>query len=77
MPFLHSVRAIVIKGRGTRQHLHLRKERISSRIFRKTTEQEIKKEKVGFSTGLWKVSGWALCKGQPSPKQKKSCQEHS
>jgi hypothetical protein len=36
MPFLQS-----IKGQGARWHLHLKKEKTSCRIFRKTTELEI------------------------------------
>jgi hypothetical protein len=42
-PFLHDIRAVVIKDQGTRQQLHMRKERTSGRIFRKTIELEIVK----------------------------------
>jgi hypothetical protein len=40
-----------IRNQGTGWQLHLRKERTSSRIFRKTVELEIEKQIIEFSTG--------------------------
>jgi hypothetical protein len=51
--------------RDLKEQLHLRKERTSGRIFRKTTELEIAKQTVGTSTRLWKMSVRTLWRGQP------------
>jgi hypothetical protein len=81
MLFLHSVRVAVIKmrwwqgpecnsgikDRDASWQIHLRKERTSSRIFRKAVELEIEKRIVRSLTGLREeASDWTLWRGRPS-----------
>jgi hypothetical protein len=47
---------IGIKGRSARCHLHLRKEKRSGRMFKKTVELDIETPIVEFSTGVRKMS---------------------
>jgi hypothetical protein len=62
MPFLHNV----MKGRqkeldqGLKAQLRLKKMRTFSRIFRTTTELEIKKREAGSLTRLWEVKDWIM-----------------
>jgi hypothetical protein len=60
-----------IKDQDLKEHLCLRKERTSGRIFRQTIELEITKLTVGTSIGLWKMNVRTLCRDQPPPKRKK------
>jgi hypothetical protein len=66
-----------IKDRSESWQLHLRKERISGRIFLKTVELEIEKRIVGSSIGPQEVSDWTLLRGQIPPKRKKRHTNHS
>jgi hypothetical protein len=59
-----------IRNQGIKEQLHLRKERTSGRIFRKSIELEVRNQTVGTSIGLHKMSDWALWRGQPVPKTK-------
>jgi hypothetical protein len=60
-----------IRDQDLKEQLHLRKEKTSGRIFRKSIELEIAKQTVGTSIRLQKMSNWSLWRGQPPPKRKK------
>jgi hypothetical protein len=75
--FLHGVRDVVMKDRGARRQLPLRKERTSGRFFWKIIELDIEKLIVESSFGLWEVSDWRLRRGRPPSKRKKRHQKHS
>jgi hypothetical protein len=51
---------------------HLKSERTTSKIYRKTVGLEVVKRETEMSARLLKMRNWTLWRGRPPPKWKKS-----
>jgi hypothetical protein len=65
-------RQIGIKNPDPRWQLHLKIKRTSEEFDRKAFGLEFVKRATSMSSGLRKMRNWTLCRGRPSPKEKKT-----